>query len=63
MPGIGKILSRVRWYEMQAIARFPRVQDFASYCRLVTCAKESPGTCYGTAGTNAEKQQDVRSRG
>ena len=27
--------------------RFPRVQDFVSYCRLVKCAKESAGKRYG----------------
>jgi hypothetical protein len=26
-------------YEIQDIQRFPRVQDFVSYCRLVKCAK------------------------
>src|SRR3989442_12921455 len=35
---------------MHAIARFPRVQDFVSYCRLVKCAKESAGKRYGTSG-------------
>lgn len=51
VPGIGKILSLVLLYEMHDIARFPRVQDFASYCRLVKCAKESAGKRYGTSGT------------
>ena len=51
VPGIGKILSLVLLYEMHAIARFPRVQDFVSYCRLVKCAKESAGKRYGTSGT------------
>jgi len=51
VPGIGKILSRVLLYAMHDIARFPRVQDFVSYCRLVTCAKESAGKRYGTSGT------------
>jgi transposase len=37
-------------YEIQDIARFPRVQDFVSYCRLVTCAKESGGKRLGTSG-------------
>ena len=37
-------------YEIQDIARFPRVQDFVSYCRLVKCAKESNGKRLGTAG-------------
>jgi transposase len=43
VPGIGKILSLVLRYESHDIARFPRVQDFVSYGRLVTCAKESAG--------------------
>ncbi len=37
-------------YEIHDIHRFPSVQDFVSYCRLVTCAKESAGKRYGTAG-------------
>jgi transposase len=51
VPGIGKLLSLVLLYEMHDIARFPRVQDFVSYGRLVTCAKASAGKRYGTAGT------------
>jgi transposase len=51
VPGIGKILSLVLLYEIHDIERFPRVQDFASYCRLVKCAKESAGKRYGTSGT------------
>jgi transposase len=51
VPGIGKILSLVLLYEMHDIARFPRVQDFVSSCRLVKCAKESAGKRYGTSGT------------
>jgi Transposase IS116/IS110/IS902 family len=35
VPGIGKILSLVLLYEIHDINRFPRVQDFVSYCRLV----------------------------
>jgi len=50
VPGIGKILSLVMLYEIHHIARFPRVQDFVSYCRLVKCAKESAGKKYGTSG-------------
>jgi transposase len=50
VPGIGKILSLVLRYEMHDITRFPRVQDFVSYCRLVKCAKESAGKRYGTSG-------------
>jgi transposase len=36
IPGVGKILSLVVLYEIHDIRRFPRVQDFASYCRLVS---------------------------
>src|SRR5262247_4039185 len=50
VPGIGKILSLVLLYEIHDITRFPRVQDFVSYCRLVKCAKESAGKPYGTTG-------------
>jgi transposase len=50
VPGIGKILSLVLLYEIHDIRRFPSVQDFVSYCRLVKCAKESAGKRYGTAG-------------
>jgi transposase len=39
VPGIGKILSLVLLYEIHDIERFPRVQDFASYCRLVKFAR------------------------
>jgi transposase len=51
VPGIGEILSLVLLYEIHDIHRFPRVQDFVSYCRLVKCAKESAGKRYGTGGT------------
>jgi transposase len=51
VPGIGEILSLVLLYEIHDIQRFPRVQDFVSYCRLVKCAKESAGKRYGTSGT------------
>jgi transposase len=50
VPGIGKILSLVLLYEIHQIDRFPRVQDFASYGRLVKWAKESAGKRLGTAG-------------
>jgi transposase len=50
VPGIGKILSLVLLYEIHDITRFPRVQDFVSYCRLVKCAKESAGKRSGTSG-------------
>jgi transposase len=50
VPGIGKILRLVLLYEMHDITRFPRVQDFVSYCRVVKCAQESAGKRYGTTG-------------
>ena len=51
-PGIGKILSLVLLYEIHDMDHFPRVQDFASYCRLVKCAQESAGKRLGTSGKN-----------
>ncbi len=50
VPGIGKLLSLVLLYEIHDIDRFPTVQDFVSYCRLVKCAKESAGKRLGTSG-------------
>jgi transposase len=50
VPGIGLILSLVILYEIENIDRFPRVQDFVSYCRLVKCKRESAGKTYGTSG-------------
>src|SRR5881397_2354968 len=50
VPGIGTILALVILYEIQDIARFPRVQDFLSYSRLVKCAKESAGKRHGLSG-------------
>ena len=53
VPGVGKILSLVLLYEIHDIGRFPRVQDFVSYCRLVQYAKESAGKRDGTSGTKS----------
>jgi len=50
VPGIGQILSLVILYELHTIERFPTVQNFASYCRLIKCRRESAGKSYGTAG-------------
>jgi len=50
VPGIGKILSLVILYEIENINRFKRVQDFASYSRLVKSMRESNGKKYGTGG-------------
>jgi transposase len=52
VPGIGKILSLVLLYELHHMDRFPRGQDFASSCRLLTCAQASAGKRLGTSGTN-----------
>ena len=50
VPGIGKILALTILYEIHDIQRFPTVQDFASYSRLIKCAKESAGKRLGTSG-------------
>ncbi len=50
IPGVGKILALTMLYEIHDIHRFGRVQEFASYARLVKCAKESAGKRYGTSG-------------
>ena len=50
IPGVGSILGLVILYEIENIDRFPRVQDFVSYCRLVKCVKESNGKKYGSNG-------------
>ena len=50
MPGVGTILALVLWYAIHDIQRFPRVQAFVSYGRLVKCAKESAGKRSGTSG-------------
>jgi transposase len=55
VPGIGNILSLVLLYEIHPIERFPRVQEFASYCRLIKCAKESNGKRSGTSGSQIGK--------
>jgi transposase len=51
VPDLGKILSLVLLDDIHDIERFPRVQDFASYGRLVKCAKASAGKRSGTSGT------------
>jgi len=41
--------------EIHAMSRFPRVQDFVSYGRLVKCAQESAGKRDGTSGAKIGK--------
>jgi len=50
VPGIGKVLALTILYEIHDIQRFDRVQEFASYARLVKCAKESAGKKHGASG-------------
>jgi transposase len=50
IPGIGRVLAMTIVYELHDVHRFERVQQFASYARLVKCAKESAGKRKGTSG-------------
>ena len=50
VPGIGKILALVILYEVHDINRFDRVQEFASYARLVKCQHSSAGKIHGSGG-------------
>ncbi len=50
-PGMGKVLSLVLLDALHLLDRFPRGQECASSCRLVTCAKASAGKRSGTSGT------------
>jgi transposase len=50
IPGVWRIIALNLLYEIENIRRFPRVQDFASYCRLVKCSKESNGKKMGHSG-------------
>ena len=50
IPGIGDILALTILYEMDTVDRFPRVQDFSSYCRLVKGSVASAGKIKGLRG-------------
>jgi transposase len=50
IPGVGQILALVLLDEIHDSHRFPRVQEFVSSGRLVTCAKDSAGKRDGTSG-------------
>ena len=50
VPGIGKVLALTILYEIHDITRFDRVQEFASYARLIKCTKMSAGKKLGTGG-------------
>ena len=48
--GADLVIPLVILYEVHDIARFPRVQDFLSYCRLVKPTRESAGKIQGHSG-------------
>lgn len=48
--GVGPILSLTFLYELHDVARFPRVQEFLSYARLVKSQKSSAGKIIRTSG-------------
>ena len=48
--GIGKVLALTILYEIHDITRFDRVQEYASYARLVKCQRQSGGKTLGTSG-------------
>ena len=50
VPGIGKVLALTILYEIHDISRSDRVQEFASYARLVKCTHQSGGKMLGTGG-------------
>ncbi len=50
LPGIGKILALTILYEIHDVQRFEKVQQFASYSRLVKCAHTSDGKVVGSGG-------------
>lgn len=51
VPGIGQVLAFSILYEIERIERFPRVQEFLSYSRMLKCSKESAGKRYGSSGS------------
>jgi transposase len=51
VPGIGETLSVAILYEVGDIRRFPTVQNFISYCRLVKPKKTSAGKPAGKGGS------------
>jgi transposase len=50
LPGACRVLPLTLLYEIHDINRFPTVQQFSSYARLVKCNAESGGKMYGTQG-------------
>jgi transposase len=50
VPGIGDVLGLTLLYEIHTIERFPTVQQFSSYARLVKPEKTSSGKRVGSGG-------------
>lgn len=50
IPGVGRILALTLLHEIHSVSRFPRVQDFLSYARLVNGQRSSAGKIMGTSG-------------
>ncbi len=50
IPGVGRILTLVLLYEIEDVNRFPRVQEFLSYARLIKAQKSSAGKIHGHSG-------------
>ena len=48
IPGVGPILGMTMLYEIEDISRFPTVQQFASYARLIRPQHESAGKRTGS---------------
>jgi transposase len=50
IPGVGRILTLILLYEIEDVNRFPRVNEFLSYARLVKAQKSSAGKVHGHSG-------------
>ncbi|MDW7681921.1 MAG: transposase, partial [bacterium] len=50
-PGIGDILALTVLYEMHTVYRFPSVQNFSSYCRVLRCERTSNGKATGAGNS------------
>lgn len=50
IPGVGGVLSQTVLYEIHDIERFPKVQNFSSYARLIKPKKTSAGKTAGSGG-------------
>jgi transposase len=50
IPGVGETIALIILYEIHRIDRFPTVQNFSSYARLVKCDRSSAGKKSGGRG-------------